>query len=136
MFSVCSFVTFSFSRLIFPLFFTALVSINCRPLCFSLKLPLFSSLTSGCFPLLPQGSCDYISVIYFYKCQTAILPSIQRRTDERKGGEMGKWQQKSGVVKRNEMAAKKRRYESIHSILSFMLIVRYFRRTNFRNSKL
>lgn len=82
--------------------------------CFSLSLPPFPSLASGRFCLLPQASCVFISVIYFYKCQTAFLPSIQRKKkDEKKGGKNGEWQQKSGVVKKSKMRQRKKKKDKV-----------------------
>lgn len=63
-------------------------------------------------PLLspPSGSLAYISVIYFYKCQTEFLPSIQREEEMKR--KVGKWQQISWLAKvPNSRAAD--RYRSV-----------------------
>lgn len=38
--------------------------------------------------LLPQASCVYISVVYFYKCQTVFLPSVYWSRERERDGEM------------------------------------------------
>lgn len=80
-----------------PSFFSCLIvlhHLSIAPLfCFSFMLPAFLSLMLSHQPpfhplhLLPQASCVYISVVYFYKCQTAFLPSVYwSRERERDGG--------------------------------------------------
>lgn len=44
---------------------------------------------------LPQASCVYISVVYFYKCQTVFLPSVYWST-ESEGDEEREAQRKGG----------------------------------------
>lgn len=77
------------------------------PYCFSLSLcfilfliqaPCLSSsftLSHRALCLLPQASCVYISVVYFYKCQTVFLPSVywstERRGDKERGRRMEGW---------------------------------------------
>lgn len=79
-FALCLFLPYCFSHLSVALFFILFLT---------QATSLSSSLTSGRFRLLPQASCVYISVIYFYKCQTALLPSIQRDEMKRKAGKWG-----------------------------------------------
>lgn len=60
--------------------------------CFSFKFPAFLSAsrslsyqpTPARSVSLPQASCVYISVVYFYKCQTAFLPSVYWSTERGK----------------------------------------------------
>lgn len=66
--------------------------------CFSFKLCAFLSLlhshiSSFCLLcLLPQASCVYISVVYFYKCQTVVLAFVywsREKEMEREAERMG-----------------------------------------------
>lgn len=74
-------------------FFLSLIQAPC--LSFSLSLshqPPFRSLG-----LRLQASCVYISVVYFYKCQTVFLPSVYWSRDRESDGEM---EARSGKRKR------------------------------------
>lgn len=104
----------SFSRLLlscptlilFSLSFPALLFFIISPLLsFSVfhsnSLLLFLSLSFSYQPFfthavsLPQASCVYISVVYFYKCQTVFLPSVYWST-ESEGDEEREAQRKGG----------------------------------------
>lgn len=71
-------------------------SLHCSFILFLIQAPsLFfpsHALTSAPFcslRLLPQASCVYISVVYFYKCQTVLRPFVYW-SRERKMGERGR----------------------------------------------
>lgn len=73
----------SFSALLFfitsPLLSFSVFHSNSLLLFLSLSLsyqPFFARAVS-----LPQASCVYISVVYFYKCQTVFLPSVYWSTE-------------------------------------------------------
>lgn len=58
------------------------------PYCFPSSPCLSSSFTLShrALCLLPQASCVYISVVYFYKCQAVFLPSVYWSTERRERG--------------------------------------------------
>lgn len=143
-YSVFIILSLSCSLLIFPLsvFYCLIVfhhlSVALFFILFLAQAPSLPSLASGRFHLLPQASCVYISVIYFDKCQTAFLPSIQREK-KMKDGQMGEWQQKSGVKRKEKWNRRQTKIRTkcginlviwMHSLYSLLpYAYRYFRQT-------
>lgn len=116
---VSSFTCLSFSLspllLFFPLFSCLIVfhHLSIAPIffCFSFKLRAFLSLlhshiSAFCLLcLLPQASCVYISVVYFYKCQTVFLAFVYWSREKEMEREAGEW------VKGNNNEQSRRREE-------------------------
>lgn len=80
------FSSFSHPSCSFSLFLPYCFSSSLCFIPFLIQAPCLSSsftLSHRALGLLPQASCVYISVVYFYKCQTAFLPSVYWSTERR-----------------------------------------------------
>lgn len=82
---LCSHPLFSFSAAALLFFFSIISPSLSSPASHSSSLLLFLSLFLSCLAFffffsgafsLPEAISVYISVVYFYKCQTVFLPSI------------------------------------------------------------
>lgn len=97
-------------------FFASLIvfhHLSIAPFCCSFKLIAFLSVSSLSYQAslprsvsLPQASCVYISVVYFYKCQTVFLPSVYWSTERESDGE--REAEKKGEGSDRERSKKKR----------------------------
>lgn len=80
------FSSFSHPSCSFSLFLPYCFSSSLCFIPFLIQAPCLSSsftLSHRALCLLPQASCVYISVVYFYKCQTEFLPSVYWSTERR-----------------------------------------------------
>lgn len=72
---------------------------------FCLFLSHINPLSHSCSVSLPQASCVYISVVYFYKCQTVFLPSVYWSTESERWAERSR--EKRGKGSEKERSRKK-----------------------------
>ncbi len=109
------FQPYCFSRSLHRSFFLFLFQAHCFS--FSLPLSYINPLSLTRSVSLPQASCVYISVVYFYKCQTVFLPSVYWSTEregdrEREAGRKGgKAATRNGAEKRDIQREKQRARE-------------------------
>lgn len=108
------FITLSPLVLFLSLFLPYCFSSSLSFIQFLIQAPCLSSaftLSHRALCLLPQASCVYISVVYFYKCQTAFLPSVYWSTERRRE----RWENRrtetksrGGTERRNETEGEKK----------------------------